>query len=344
MTAIAPATGRPGQQGQAGRASDRVPWRRLAWVTWRQHRAALTGMLAVFALAAVLTAVTGLQLHATAPRSGPGPLASRWWRSFDVETFGLMLAYQAIPVIAGMFLGAPLIAREAENGTGRLVWTQEASRTRLLVAKVVPIAVLLAVAAASLGRELSWLQGQFRTGIVVSPWGYPSAVSWGPLVFDLHPLPFAGWVTLGFSLGVFLGALIRRTVPAMAATLACYAALGYAAISWRTAYLAPLRRPVSVQFSAGGGYSYGAYWGSQHGPGPDALRSNLGWPDGRLISDAQVTHHSAAWLTRHQIQLWVTYQPGSRYGLFQLIEFGWLIALSVILIAATVVMIARRAA
>ena len=157
-------------------------------------------------------------------------------------------------------------------------------------------------------------------------------------------MPFAGWVLLGFGLGVFLGALILRTVPAMAATLACYAALGYAAISWRTAYLPPLRRPVSVQFSAGGGYSYGAYWGSPHGPGPDILSSNLGWPDGRPISDALVAHHSAAWLTLQHIQLWVTYQPASRHALFQAIEFSWLIALTVILVAATAFLIRRRAA
>jgi len=54
-----------------------------------------------------------------------------------------------------------------------------------------------------------------------------------------------------------------------------------------------------------------------------------------------VTHYSATWLTQHRIQLWVTYQPASRYGLFQAIEFGWLIALSAILIAATVALIRR---
>ncbi len=118
----------------------------------------------------------------------------------------------------------------------------------------------------------------------------------------------------------------------------------HATLSWRTAYLPPLRRTVPVQFSAGGGYSYSAYWGSQHGPGPDILSSSLGWPDGRPIGDAEVTHHSAAWLTLHHIKLWVTYQPASRYGLFQAIEFSWLIAISAILITATAVLIRRRAA
>jgi hypothetical protein len=61
------------------------------------------------------------------------------------------------------------------------------------------------------------------------------------------------------------------------------------------------------------------------------------------LSNAQLDH-AASWFRLHHIQLWVTYQPGSRYGLFQVIEFGWLIALSAILIAATIVLIRRRAA
>jgi hypothetical protein len=48
------------------------------------------------------------------------------------------------------------------------------------------------------------------------------------------------------------------------------------------------------------------------------------------------------WLTQHHYTQWWSYQPLSRYGHFQLIEGGWLLALSVLLIAATVWMIRRR--
>src|SRR5260370_1048124 len=97
--------------------------------------------------------------------------------------------------------------------------------------------------------------------------------------------PSYGCVTLGLSLGIFLGALIRRTVPAMAATLVCYLALYYeVTLSSRQRYLPPLHRPLAVQFSSGGGYSYGAYWASGRGPGPDLLSTGLGWPNGRLLS------------------------------------------------------------
>jgi len=41
-------------------------------------------------------------------------------------------------------------------------------------------------------------------------------------------------------------------------------------------------------------------------------------------------------LTRHGYTQWTRYQPGSRFWPFQWIEGGWLLALSVLLIAVTV--------
>ncbi len=40
-----------------------VPWRRMAWVTWRQHRIALTGVAALLGALAVYLWLAGLQLH-----------------------------------------------------------------------------------------------------------------------------------------------------------------------------------------------------------------------------------------------------------------------------------------
>ena len=40
-----------------------VPWRRMAWVTWRQHRAALAGVAVLLGALAVYLWLTGLQIH-----------------------------------------------------------------------------------------------------------------------------------------------------------------------------------------------------------------------------------------------------------------------------------------
>jgi hypothetical protein len=51
-----------------------------------------------------------------------------------------------------------------------------------------------------------------------------------------------------------------------------------------------------------------------------------------------------AWLGQHHIsQVW-SYQPGSRFWTFQLIEAGWLVALSAMLIGSAIWLVRRGAA
>ena len=49
------------------------------------------------------------------------------------------------------------------------------------------------------------------------------------------------------------------------------------------------------------------------------------------------------YLTQHGYIQWISYQPGSRFWPFRWIEGGWLLALSVLLIAVTVWLVGRRA-
>jgi hypothetical protein len=307
-----------------------VPWRQLAWVTWRQHRAALAWVLAAPAAAAVAMAA----FHA--PPYGASYTDDRLGVGLEIA---VVIVLQLTPVLAGLYVGAPLIAREAEHGTLRLAWTQATGRTRWLLSQTVPVAVVLALAAAGLGLELRWWFGA----------NWSASDPWLPQYFSLNPLPLAGWVTLAFSIGVLAGAAIRRTVPAMAATLVSYAVLQYVtALWWRSAYLSPLRRVVpdarimpggGINFGAPGGY-YVSYGRTSGRPGPNILGTWLGFPDGRPLSNPQL-YRSAAWLRDHHIRVWMSYQPGSRYGIFQYIEFGWLIALAALLVAAAVLVIRR---
>ena len=312
--------------------TDSVPWRRLIWVAWRQHRTALMVFVMLISLVAIGIAATGFALHPAGQRVFSAAPNSPW-HLFDATDTLLRIVLPLIPVLAGMFLGAPLIAREIETGTTRFIWAQGAGRTRWLIATVVPTAVVLAALAIALGLEFRWWE---------TPFEFPRA--WRPDLFGLNPLPYTGWFAFGISLGVFLGTAIRRTVPAMAATLACYLPLLYGVMSRRFfAYLPPLHRPMQTTFTTGGGYGYSMSWGPHSGPGLDILSSALGWPDGRLLTSSEL-NHTATWFRLHHIQVWLTYQPGSRFFLFEWIEFGWLVALSAILIGVTVVLVRRRAA
>ena len=136
--------------------------------------------------------------------------------------------------------------------------------------------------------------------------------------------------------------LIRRVVPAIAATLAVYAGLAFTtALYLRQHYMTPLvtSNPnlpgsawiVSQWYAKGGTFAFPAR-GSQI---VNAVTQLCGGNSG--FSPAQC-------LTQHGYTVWSSYQPGSRFWPFQWIEGGWLLALSVLLIAATVWLVRRRAA
>ena len=83
MTALT-VPARPGEE-----ASLRpVPWRRMAWVTWRQHRLALTGVAVFLGGLAVILWRTGLGLHqayaaAAACRPATGPVCDQLQTKFN---------------------------------------------------------------------------------------------------------------------------------------------------------------------------------------------------------------------------------------------------------------------
>jgi hypothetical protein len=52
----------------------------------------------------------------------------------------------------------------------------------------------------------------------------------------------------------------------------------------------------------------------------------------------------ATWLNSHHIVMWITYQPDSRYHVFQFIEIGWLLVAAALLLAGAIVLTRRRPA
>ena len=162
-------------------------------------------------------------------------------------------------------------------------------------------------------------------------------------VFDLHGIAFAAWTLAAFAIGVLAGMLIRRVVPAIAATLAVYAGLALAtAVYLRQHYMAPLltqpAEPARFRVGREPVVRQGRH-GSRSPPRGSQLASALS----RLCprnSDALARPVPP----RHGYTQWSSYQPGSRFWPFQWIEGGWLLALSMLLIAATIWLVRRRAA
>ena len=315
-----------------------LPWQRMAWVAWRQHRFALAGVVVLLGGLAVYLWITGLQMHHTyATACHPArslACAENFTGQYGITAIFVSILLQAVPALIGAFTGAPVLARELETGTFRYAWTQAFGRWRWALAKLVLLAVAVAAAAGAFSVLVSWYNQPFFAA------GY--AIPLSTRVFDLHGVAFAAWTLAAFAIGALAGMLVRRVVPAIAATLAVYAGLALTtAVYLREHYMAPLLTRqlnlpgsawvVSQWYAKGGTFAFPAR-GSQIGNAVSRL-----CPQNSDFSPGQC-------LAQHGYSQWSSYQPGSRFWPFQWIEGGWLLALSMLLIAATIWLVRRRAA
>jgi ABC-type transport system involved in multi-copper enzyme maturation permease subunit len=254
---------------------------------------------------------------------------------------------QGVPALIGAFVGAPVLARELETGTFRYAWTQGFGRWRWALAKLVPLALAVTAAAGAFSLLLSWYFAPFFAD--------GNQTQLAPTVFDLRGVAFAAWTLAAFAIGVLAGMLIRRVVPAIAATLAATAVLAFATgLYLREHYIAALvtSNPNVPGSTLGNSMSapdpawiLGQQWQTRSGrPVSESalsqvLPAQLGGKGGGGIPQA---YGVTQYLMQHGYTLWTTYQPASRFWPFQWIEGGWLLALSVLLIAVTVWLVRRR--
>jgi hypothetical protein len=335
-----------------------VPWQRMGWVTWRQHRAPLAGVAVFLGALAVALWLAGRRLH-----SAHAAAVAACHLANSASCPGMVIAFdgtngflangfilQAVPVLIGAFAGAPVLARELETGTYRYAWTQGFGRWRWTLAKLVPLAVVLAAAAGVFSLLLDWYyQPYFDAGNQAV--SLTELTPFSPGLFDLRGIGLAAWTLAAFAIGALAGMLIRRVVPAIVATLAAYVALAFAAGGWlRPAYMTPA---VTSNLNVPGSAWILSQWWTKGGKFAFA-----GWPPQNLLNrfcpagppgpvgpgGKPKAVSIAGCLTPHGYTQWTSYQPASRFWSFQWIEGGWLLVLSALLIAATVWLVRRRAA
>ena len=83
----------------------------MTWLTWRQHRAEVFALTLTVAVISVVLVVLALPMHALSP---DGDVAA-WNEKIDVARIFTELLVP-VPLVIGVFLGAPLLARELESG------------------------------------------------------------------------------------------------------------------------------------------------------------------------------------------------------------------------------------
>ena len=328
-----------------------VPWRRMAWVTWRQHRFALGGVAALLGALAVYLWLAGLHLHhayavAAACRPTTSDACAMMFSNINgpgTEVIPVLL--QAVPALIGAFVGAPVLARELETGTFRYAWTQSFGRWRWALAKLVLLGTVLAAAAGAFGVLVSWhYQPYFATGNQAL--GLPELSPFDSDLFSLRGVALPAWTLAAFAIGALTGMLIRRVLPAIVAALAIYAGLAFTAgLYLREHYLTPL--VTSNPNVPGTAWIIGQWWtkdGRFAFANPPLSLLNQFCSAGPGPSGKGGGPSFAQCLAPHGYTQWISYQPASRFWAFQWIEGGWLLALSALLIAATIWLVHRRAA
>lgn len=151
--------------------------------------------------------------------------------SQNVNSATPLLPALLLQALVGMFVGVPLVAREMEQGTHSLIWTQSVTRVRWLAIKAATYMSITLLAFALFSILVMWWNGPFdRFGGGVAP-----------VSFDFEGIVPVAYAAYALALGIAAGALLRQTIPAMFVTLLGYIAARIPADAWaRLRYLPPV--------------------------------------------------------------------------------------------------------
>lgn len=187
----------------------------MTWLSWRQLRLPALAVYAAVAGAVLVLVVTERGLPAPGAAVYDQLTRTGVWLYFA----GLVLLALA-PALVGAFWGAPLVARELENGTHRLVW-QSVTRTRWLAARMGWTVLTAAGAVGALSWAVTWWSGRLDGAASSTSGALPGRLT--PVAFAMRGVAPIGYTVFAVVLGVAVGAVLRRSVPAMAVTLALFA-------------------------------------------------------------------------------------------------------------------------
>ena len=256
-------------------------------------------------------------------------VAGNLYDAYERSDLPAVLMYACSRCSSGLFFGAPLVSREVEQGTHRLVWTQDVTRLRWALVKFGLVAAGTTVVATAYALLTTWW-------LVPLTHADPNNGRFNFPFFDLYGIAPVGYTLFAVALGIFAGTISRNMLPAMAITLVCSSALGRRGICGaRPRFQAPLQRTFPVASDVAPNRSLGD-WILSHGIYDGA---------GTLIASDTigVCHASEVDVCGgpDRFNVW-TYQPGDRFWLFQYLETWLYVFLAAILMLLAVWRVRRR--
>ncbi len=226
----------------------------MTWVAWRQHRVSLLVVLAlVLVTAAVMLwfRIAALDHLTAAGIEGcvrvedehcpQGAMAS-FADAFEGYARNFPMVLLGLPALLGMFTGAPLFARDFEQGTHILGLTQSISRLRWWSVKVAVVGLPTVASMFALGLFSAW---------AFDPLYYVTRGSLLTPAFETQGPVLGAYTALAFAIGTTAGLLLRNTVAAMALTLVLYLVMMVGvSVSARSHYAEPAHATATVEQAA----------------------------------------------------------------------------------------------
>lgn len=307
---------------------------------WRQYRATalIAGVLLALTIAFLL--ISGFHILAVAQQLGLATACAN--RETDACTQAAELFYSRtlheelfaplwlvlFPLLIGMFVGAPLIAREWEQGTYKLAWTQSVSRSRWLTHRLSILAVVILLTSIIPALLASWWSGPLMS--ISGTW----------VDYDIGGIVPLAYALFAFALGTASGTLIRKTLPAMALTLLLFIVVRIAISIWlRPYFLPPLTSTLLDPIQ------------STPAQLQNSMRVQTQYIDsqGHLISSEKAinpcisnSENMDLCMHNHGIHYYALYQPADRFWLLQGMEVTLYLVLSLALLGLTFWLVRKR--
>ncbi|HTZ92571.1 MAG TPA: hypothetical protein VMB74_09270 [Streptosporangiaceae bacterium] len=331
----------------------------MTWLVWRQHRNQAYIAAAALGAFAILLLVTGRQMASQYQTALSACAASHTCGNLEntlilgTPAVSLLVTLTVVvPCLLGVFWGGPLVARELETGTSQFAWMQGVTRRRWIAVKVGWALLGAAVWGGAVSALVTWWS---------SPVNALKQQIFQPSQFDIQGIVPVGYAVFAVALGITAGALLRRTLPAMAITLVVFTVLRLViGQDFRGRYLTPITKTFGFSGHAALAFPTGSYWlvsGGVVGPGGQMMSQAHGGPgvslDGvplplaGLPSACRMLVFSnpqkfGSCLAARGYHLFISYQPAGRYWAFQGIEAGIFLLLAAALVAVTAIVVLRR--
>jgi hypothetical protein len=301
----------------------------VSWLLWRQHRQQAAISAAAIALFAVVVWITGVHMaHSydaiVACRADPSCQGVDSVLTGNRTVIQLINLTIAVPVLLGVFVGSTLIARETEQATNVLAWTQTVTRKRWLTAKVGSALVATLAVSGAVSALVTWWSGTPN-----SMYGN----RFEGAQFDTQNIAPVAYALFAVSLGIAAGALLRRVLPALAVTIFGFFGVRLAVgVLLRPNFMSPVTQATSGNADVpSGSWTLSRAFVDSAG---HAVGGQLQIPDICVASlDRGVLKTCLSQAGYHDI---VRFHPASHYWRFQGMESGLFIILAALLVAFAV--------